>query len=84
MAPEVDNYENNNEMTNMRTITSLSFRTGKNSPDNDLMAAANEFASLPENQGISPTSLIRNFITRKLRLATEESRNKGECLRSAS
>lgn len=51
------------------TITSLSFRKSKNGPDGELIAEANVYANLPENRGIPTTSLIRNFIVRKLKEA---------------
>ena len=60
------------------TITSLSFRKGKKGPDGELIAAANEYANLPENRGIPTTSLLRNFIVRKLKEAIGTARSKEE------
>ena len=51
------------------TITSLNFRKSKNGPDGELIAEANIYANLPENRGIPTTSLLRNFIVRKLKEA---------------
>jgi len=72
MATEAGNAKGKNTSDKMRTITSLSFRMG--GPDDELIGAANEFARLPENQGIPPTSLLRNYITRKLKEAIKQAR----------
>ena len=56
------------------TITSLSFRKSKNGPDGELIAEANMFCNLPEHRGIPATSLLRNFIVRKLKEANEMAR----------
>lgn len=50
-------------------ITSLTFQKRKDGPDDELFAEANAFANLPENRGIPKTSLLRNFIVRKLKEA---------------
>jgi len=64
---KIDNTKKSEKMG--RTITSLSFRSGTGSPDNDLIALANDYAKLPENQGINPTPLLRNLFIRKLKEA---------------
>jgi hypothetical protein len=55
------------------TITTLSFRK-TNTPDQELIREANAFANLPDNRGIPPTSLLRNFIVRKLKEAVESAK----------
>jgi len=66
------------------TITSLSFRKSKNGPDSELIAEANVFANLPEHRGIPATSLLRNFIVRKLKEANELARSQSQQLEKAS
>jgi len=65
------------------TITSLSFRKSKNGPDGELIAEANVFANLPEHRGIPATSLLRNFIVRKLKEANEIARNNSQIERAS-
>jgi hypothetical protein len=61
-----------------KTITSLSFnvngRGGRT--DAELIGLANEFARLPEHEGISPTPLIRNFLIRKFKEALNAAKQK--------
>jgi len=73
MATEADNKKE--KMS--KTVTSLSFNNDNNI-DQPLIQAANEFASLPENQGIPTTPLLRNFITIQLNEANEKSRSRSQ------
>ncbi len=72
------NGENKHTGENMpKTITSLNFNVnGKSRTDTELIGLANEFARLPEYEGISPTSLIRNFFIRKFREAINTAKSK--------
>ena len=67
--------EGKNSRTMDGTITSLSFRKSKNGPDGELISEANVYANLPENRGIPTTSLLRNFIVRKLKEANKAAQN---------
>lgn len=54
-------------------ITSVTFNND-NPIDQELLGLANELCSLPENCGIPRTSVLRNFIVRKLRVALDAAR----------
>ena len=56
------------------TITTLSFRK-TNAQDQELIVHANAFVNLPENRGIPATSVLRNFILRKLQEAIDAGKN---------
>jgi|GEM_PF-4175254 len=62
------------ESRKMKTITSISFNTNRKHggiADGELICLANEFANLPEHEGIPPTSIIRNFLIKKFREAID-------------
>ena len=59
-----------------RTITSISFNITRGRGDGELISLANEFAHLPDHEGIPPTSLIRNFFIRKFREAIKAARSR--------
>lgn len=53
-----------------KNFTSLSFRSKRSGgPDNELIALGREFADRPENDGVLPTTSLRNLFKRALRLA---------------
>ncbi len=54
-----------------RTITSIGFNND-NTIDEEILKQANVYASQPENEGISPLAVLRNFFLRKLREANSE------------
>lgn len=54
-----------------KNFTSISFRSKRNGgPDNDLIALGNRFAEQEENDGVLPTTSLRNLFRRTLRLVT--------------
>ena len=58
----------------MKTIYSLYYNSKENPFDRDLMVRVNSYCSLPENEGLPPTTVIRNYLLRKL--AIEKKRSK--------
>ena len=59
----------------LKTITSLHYDRG-NTVDKKLIGTVNVFCSLEENEGIPPTSLVRNFLLRKMQEAIINSNQK--------
>ena len=54
-----------------KNFTSLSFQSKRTGgPDNELIALGNRFASQEENDGLLPTTSLRNLFRRSLRLVT--------------
>jgi len=59
-----------------KAITSITFNNARGRVDSELISLANEFAHLPDHEGIPPTSLIRNFFIRKFREAIKAARSR--------
>ena len=51
---------------NTNKVDGLIFNT-RHKTDEELLSLVNQYASLPEVNGISPTSAIRNFLVRSLK-----------------
>lgn len=50
----------------LKTVNTLNY--DKNCPvDRTLLATVNTYCSLPENEGLPPTSIVRNYLIRKMK-----------------
>lgn len=59
----------------MKTINSITFNKDC-VVDREVISKINAYCSLPENEGLPPTSVIRNFLLRKLGELINQSQTK--------
>lgn len=59
----------------LKTINTLNYSKDC-SVDRKLISTVNVFCSLDENEGIPPTSVVRNFLLRKMQDAINKSRKR--------